>query len=97
MYCEKLLANADRNADTAVLSRDMIDLSMMILRWGPVPADAWAKGEAAYGKSVRVAFEKAVAMVRNPDWLKKCTGGMAMKAEIAAEVLALHGGPIVPE
>ncbi len=30
MYCEKLLANADRYADKAVLSRDIIDLSMMI-------------------------------------------------------------------
>src|SRR5690554_2574336 len=36
MYCEKLLANADRYADRAVLNRDIIDLSMMISRFGPI-------------------------------------------------------------
>lgn len=42
MYAEKLLANADRWADKAVLNRDVLDLSMMISRWGPIPDGAWA-------------------------------------------------------
>jgi hypothetical protein len=97
MYCEKLLANADRYADTAVLSRDMIDLSMMISRWGPVPEAAWAKAEGAYGQSVRAAFDKAVTMIRNPAWLRKCATGMAIHTEITEEILAVHGGPVAPE
>jgi len=66
MYCEKLLANADRYADTAVLSRDMIDLSMMISGWGPIPNAAWDNAEAAYGQTVKTAYDKAVVMIRNP-------------------------------
>ena len=97
MYCEKLLANADRYADRAVLSRDMIDLSMMISRWGPVPELAWAKARAAYGETVDHAFAKAKAMIRDPAWLKKCMDGMGMEAGIAEEILSLHGGAQVPE
>jgi hypothetical protein len=97
MYCEKLLANADRYADTSVLSRDMIDLSMMISRWGPIPEAAWIKAEAAYGLSVRAAFDKAVTMVRNPAWLKKCAAGMAIDGKIAEEILGVHGGAVMPE
>jgi len=97
MYCEKLLANADRYADRSVLNRDMIDLSMMISRWGPIPEGAWAKAEGAYGQSVRAAFEKAVTMVRDPAWLAKCATGMAIDSKIAEEILAVNGGPITPE
>lgn len=37
LYTEKLLANADRWADKSTMSRDIIDLAMMIGRWGPLP------------------------------------------------------------
>lgn len=97
MYCEKLLANADRYADTAVLSRDMIDLSMMISRWGPIPEAAWAKAEGAYGESARIAFDKAVTMVRNPAWLGKCATGLGIDTKITEEILAVHGGPVTPD
>jgi nucleotidyltransferase AbiEii toxin of type IV toxin-antitoxin system len=97
MYCEKLLANADRYADTAVLSRDMIDLSMMISRWGPIPDAAWGKAEAAYGQTVRTAYDRAVAMIRNPIWMKKCVEGMAIEEKIAEEIVSLHGGYDAPE
>ncbi len=97
LYCEKLLANADRYADTAVLSRDMIDLSMMISRWGPIPEAAWEKAEAAYGRAVRAAYDEAVAMIRSPVWLKTCIEGMAIEDKIAAEIAALHGGALAPE
>ena len=75
----------------------MIDLSMMISRWGPIPEGAWAKAERAYGQSVRAAFEKAVTMVRNPAWLGKCATGMAIDSKIAEEIIAVHGGPVTPE
>ncbi len=91
MYCEKLLANADRYADKAVLSRDIIDLSMMISRWGPIPKIAWDKAEAAYGQTVRTAYDKAVEMISNPAWLRKCIEGMAIEETIGEEIIAVHG------
>lgn len=97
MYAEKLLANADRWADRAVLSRDIIDLSMMISRWGPVPDAAWAIAEDAYGDTVRKAQDEAVERIRNTDWLRKCMADMAMDPELEGEILAQHGGPLPAE
>lgn len=45
--CEKLLANADRWNDTAVESRDLIDLAMLRLA-STLPQLAFDKAEAAY-------------------------------------------------
>lgn len=97
MYAEKLLANADRWADKAVLNRDILDLSMMISRWGPIPDGAWAIAEDAYGDTVRKAYDEAVARIRNTGWLQKCMGGMAMESELEGEILAQHDGPLDPE
>jgi hypothetical protein len=97
MYCEKLLANADRHADRAVLSRDIVDLSMMILRWGPIPEASWQKATAAYGHTARLAFDRAVGMIRDPEWLDRCLAGMAMSQTDGAEILALHGGPVASD
>lgn len=97
MYAEKLLANADRWADTAVLNRDILDLSMMISRWGQIPDSAWATAEGAYGDTVRKAYDEAVARIRNTEWLHKCMVGMAMEPELESEILAQHGGPLDPE
>lgn len=97
MYAEKLLANADRWADKAVLNRDILDLSMMISRWGPIPDSAWAIAEDAYGDNVRKAYAGAVERIRNPEWLRKCRIDMAMDPEIEDEILAQHGGPLGPE
>ncbi|MFD2235691.1 nucleotidyl transferase AbiEii/AbiGii toxin family protein [Phaeospirillum tilakii] len=97
MYCEKLLANADRQADRAVLNRDIIDLSMMLLRWGPVPETAWAKAVDAYGAAAGLAFARAIEAIRDPVWLRTCMERMAMDPDLFAPILALHGGPIPPE
>lgn len=97
MYAEKLLANADRWADKAVLNRDILDLSMMISRWGQIPEGAWAIAEGAYGDTVRKAYDDAVARIRNTEWLKQCMVGMAMEPELEGEILAQHGGPLDPE
>lgn len=96
MLAEKLLANADRWNDAAVLSRDILDLSMMMSRWGPIPDAAWAIAEGAYGDSVRKSFLKAVERIRNPDWLRKCMRDMAMDTALETEILAVHGGPVSP-
>lgn len=97
MYAEKLLANADRWNDTSVLNRDLIDLSMMIARWGPIPDDAWRIAAEAYGDSARMAYAEAVRRVRNPDWLAQCMAGMAMDPALRDEILTQHGGPLPPE
>jgi hypothetical protein len=97
MYAEKLLANADRWRDTAVLSRDMLDLSMMISRWGPISDAAWAIVEDAYGDSARKAYTAAVGRIRDVKWLRSCLDGMAMAPELEQEILALHGGPLEQE
>lgn len=97
MYAEKLLANADRWADRAVMSRDIIDLSMMIARWGDIPSAAWAKAKEAYGDTVEAAYQKAVDVIRNPEWLRACMEKMSMDPELEAEILAPHGGPQPPD
>lgn len=43
-YAEKLLANSDRWADRQALSRDLIDLSALRSKVGPIPEEAWSKG-----------------------------------------------------
>lgn len=97
MYAEKLLANADRWADTSVLSRDILDLSMMISRWGQIPDSAWAIADGAYGDTARKAYDEAVKRIRNAEWLRKCMVGMAMEPELEGEILAQHGGAMSPE
>jgi hypothetical protein len=97
LYCEKLLANADRYADKAVLSRDIIDLAIMISRWGDIPESALNKARDAYGSAIDAAFEKAAAAIRNPEWLKACMHGMAMQPSLADEMLTVFGGPLSPE
>lgn len=86
LYAEKLLANADRWADRSVLSRDIIDLAMMIGHWGEVPQAAWEKAEAAYGPSVRHAYRQAAVAVSNRTWLRECLEGMAMDIALVDQV-----------
>lgn len=93
MYAEKLLANDDRWNDRAVMSRDIIDLSMMIARWGPIPESAWEKAQEAYSEKVRASFDQAVDRIRDPEWLKSCMTSMQMDPDLADEILAVHGGP----
>jgi len=97
MYTEKLLANTDRWADRAVLSRDIIDISMMISRWGAIPEAAWGCAKGAYGDTVADAYHKAVDFIRNPNWLQECMEKMNIDPELAGEILAPHGGPKAQE
>ena len=64
-FAEKWLANADRWNDTAVLSRDAIDLAFMLQAWGEDEAGAGAiLAVAAYGKAIRAAALGACAKLR---------------------------------
>ncbi|MCW3784183.1 nucleotidyl transferase AbiEii/AbiGii toxin family protein [Defluviimonas salinarum] len=93
MFAEKLLANSDRWYAPEVLSRDILDLSVMILRWGDIPERAWIIAEEAYGVKAREDFALAVGKIRNPDWIGKCAKEMAIDQGLVDEILALHGGP----
>lgn len=88
MYAEKLLANADRWADRSVRSRDVIDLAMMVSRWGPIPDAAWQKARTAYGTSVDAAYEKALDMISDRNWLADCLAAMHMEPQLIEEILA---------
>ena len=93
MAASKLLANSDRWADDAVLSRDLIDLAMM------APAKklmhkAMAKAKAAYGDSVAADLAKAIEDLRaRPHRLDQCMQAMAMttlsKAALWARIRVL--------
>ena len=93
MFAEKLLANADRWPDRAVRSRDIIDLSVMISRWGDIPDSAWEKARLAYGDTVNRAYEKAVDRIRDVDWLVECARAMQIDEALVVEILSVHGGP----
>ena len=93
MYAGKLLANTDRWADAAVMNRDIIDLSMMISRWGEIPEEAWRLARGAYGDTIDRAFLGAVGRIRDPEWLRTCMDNMGIDRDLAGEILAPHGGP----
>ena len=78
MAASKLLANSDRWADDAVMSRDLIDLAMMVpgrelLRL------AIAKAGKAYGSSIETDLARAIEEIRaNPTRLDRCMEAMQM-------------------
>jgi hypothetical protein len=82
MYAEKLLATADRGLDGSTLSRDLIDLAMMIDAWGPVPPEAWKKTEGAYGVAIHEAVRKARVLLEGGDRLGDCMRAMQMDARL---------------
>lgn len=96
MYAEKLMANADRGNDSSTLSRDIIDLSMMMLELGPVPDEAWALLDRAYGRAGRMAWDASVTRIRDRAWLETCMDKMQMDPALTDRILALHGGALPP-
>jgi hypothetical protein len=85
MAAEKLLANADRWADDAVFSRDLIDLAMQ----GATPAllrAACEKAETAY-PDVRKSVAKAIDSLRKrPHRLDTCMSALQMQTVSKAQL-----------
>ena len=78
MATSKLLANSDRWRDDAVLSRDVVDLAMMIPS-KPLLRAAIAKARGAYGDSIERDLLKAIAGLRErPLRLGHCMQAMGM-------------------
>lgn len=91
MYAEKLLANADRGLDTATMSRDIIDLSMMIDRWGAIPDQAWKKAREAYGEHVNKAYHASCALICDRRYLTNCLRTMHMDEGLVDRIPAVLG------
>ncbi|MCE6958066.1 nucleotidyl transferase AbiEii/AbiGii toxin family protein [Cereibacter sphaeroides] len=88
LFTEKLLANDDRGRDSRTLSRDVIDLGMMIREWGPIPAEALRKAQDAYGDVVAKSFRLATTMIGDPVWFGKCLKGLDINPDLADPILA---------
>lgn len=94
MYAEKLLANADRCLDTAVLSRDAIDLAMMINHWGCIPQEAWDKATAAYGEEIPKRLMQAQGLLSDDAYFQKCLRSMSMAGALAKPIRDALSGEI---
>lgn len=95
MAASKLLANSDRWADDAVMSRDLIDLAMMRPH-AALFRQALAKAETAYGKSVAADLDKAIEALRaRPHRLDRCMEALQIttlpKALLWKRIKALKG------
>lgn len=90
MYAEKLLANDDRWGDRSTLSRDAIDLALMIDRWGSIPDDALAKAQGAYGDAIISSLHKATELLASePAYVRNCLDAMQMDAALAERIPAV--------
>lgn len=78
LFAQKLLANADRGLDRASMSRDIIDLAVMIDKWGEIPIASWYKAVEAYGKTIPDYFAKSILLIHDEKHLKKCLTTMAI-------------------
>lgn len=83
MYTQKLLANADRGMDKSTMSRDIIDLSMMISHWGEIPGAALEKAYMAYGSYLVKGFTNAVNLIQDHSYLVDCFRRMRMEVSQA--------------
>ena len=74
----KLMANADRWADDSTMSRDLIDLAMLV-EGGNVPVAGVEKARGAYGTSIDSSFAKArERLLDRPGRLHQCMARMGM-------------------
>jgi len=83
LYATKLMANSDRCHSRSTLSKDAIDLAMMIEGWGPIPMLAWDRAEQAYGESVVLGFARALDLIQDQSYLLSCLHQMNMDTALA--------------
>jgi hypothetical protein len=78
-FAEKFLANSDRWADRAVLSRDVIDLAFMMNAWGEEPArQGFEDATAAYGAAIERDLKLAVRLLGDKEYYKRCVTGLSI-------------------
>lgn len=86
MFAEKLLANTDRGLDASTLSRDLIDLAMMIRAWDGLPQGAVDRAVEVYGNSVYRLYEKALAKFEDPEYQRHCLRELQMEPDLGPEL-----------
>lgn len=84
-YTEKLLANADRWSNTAVESRDLIDLCVL-RKYEILPKEAIEKAEAAY-PVVDPLKDAILNFQRNADYRRRCFSSL----QITDPILIIDG------
>ncbi|MCY0853080.1 nucleotidyl transferase AbiEii/AbiGii toxin family protein [Cupriavidus sp. D39] len=90
MYAEKLLANDDRQGDIQSMYRDIIDLGMMVEKWGSIPTAAVEKAMGAYGQAIISSFAKATEKLSSDRPLMlECLSKMKMADDLADRIPAL--------
>lgn len=87
LYTEKLLANADRGLDRSTLHRDYLDLCMMCLRWGPIPAVSLDKARTAYGSSIDLALTRVAEQLADAGYRNRCLVALGIPPEILEEIV----------
>jgi hypothetical protein len=79
-FAEKFLANCDRWADRAVLSRDVIDLAFMMNAWGEeIALQGFEDAQAAYGTAPERDLKLSVIkLLGDEDYYKRCVTGLSI-------------------
>jgi hypothetical protein len=87
-YAEKLLANSDRWADTSVLSRDILDLAIMIRSWGNIPSEAEAKARSAYGSTItKDLVSSSNRVLQNEKYRRQCFDELRIDGQVQSGLL----------
>ena len=88
-YAEKLLANSDRWADISVMSRDIIDLAMMIQFWGEIPVEAEQKARSAYGEApITDLMSAGSLLLRDDGYRHQCFTDLRVDPAVQERLLA---------
>lgn len=89
LYAEKLLANADRGLDPAHQYKDIMDLIVMQLQWGPIPQQALTIARNAYGSSIDSSYRQAIATFAQDSYLlRPVFKSLDVRQEYQQEILA---------
>lgn len=91
MFCEKLLANADRGLDKDFLSRDCIDLLMMQHHWGLIPQISIDRAISAYGPSIMLAYQGALKALGSRLYLDMCCAALEMSDDVKGHIIQMLG------
>ncbi|MFI5302852.1 MAG: nucleotidyl transferase AbiEii/AbiGii toxin family protein [Polyangiales bacterium] len=101
LVAEKLLANEDRCFDDSAMNRDAIDLIVLEHTMGSLPNIAWSKAREAYGRSVDMAWTRALDRLdEQPDrrarWLDAMGITPGARAVIDAKLAARRASSSAP-
>jgi len=91
LFSEKLLANASRGLDRAFLSRDIIDLGMMIAGWKHIPEVSWLSAFSQFKSQTVKKFNSSISLIENNEYFKRCLDKMQINDSLSSVILdTLH-------